>query len=102
MHRITFNVDRLGFLNKDFTLDEQKEYWSYHTPFVGRVKNSEGLVLFETEPVECVRVYNEGTRQPTKEYRESEHTMTEGLRQQCLTFLKDNYPDYKDINAYWD
>jgi hypothetical protein len=32
----------------------------------------------------------------TKEYSDS------NLESQCINFLKTNYPDYEDLNAYWD
>lgn len=50
--RINHKVDRLSFLNNDYS-QKDGEYVGYKSPFVGRVTDADGVVLFETEHVFC-------------------------------------------------
>ncbi len=64
---------------------EVKDQLSY------KVVDSEGeVVLFETNHV----VRGEDTREYYKQ--------TDLLREEAVMFLKDKYPNYEDINSYWD
>ena len=103
LHRINYQVDRLGFLQGDYSTDSTGEYNSYKTPFVGRVIDHDGTVLFETEYFPCTVEYNEDRgRGYTKAYSHKSDEIQKKLINKCLHFLTQNYPNYKNINAYWD
>lgn len=67
---------------------EAYEVWS-KSDFIGRVMDGE-TVIFETEVVKC-----------SGDYWEDDKTKTE-LRKVLVSYMKEHYPDYEDINAYWD
>lgn len=98
---INFKVDRLGFLNGDYSMFGGK-YTSENTPFVGRVTNFKGDILFETQHMQCYVEYNPDGKGYTYEYRINSSEIMDELRRECIHFLKDNFPRYEEINVYWD
>lgn len=56
-------------------------------PRIGRVKDADSRVLFETEPL----------ARSAKSWEDSDK-----LNAQCVAWLEANYPDYKNPLAYWD
>lgn len=64
------------------------EVWS-KSDFIGRIKDRE-TVIFETEIAKNIG-----------DYWEDDKTKTE-LRKELAAYMEQHYPDYKDINAYWD
>lgn len=55
----------------------------------GTVRDGE-TIIFQTERV------------PATEDLSEEDKIIQNLRQIVESYMKENYPDYKDINAYWD
>ena len=102
--RIHFGVNRLLFHEGDYSFDENGEYKAYKSPFVGRVVDFDGKVLFETEHFKCDVEYvkNGFGRGYSEEYKSASNKIESELRIQCLQFLTINYPNYQDVNAYWD
>lgn len=100
--RITFRVDRVGFLNGDYSIVDG-QYTSKNTPFCGVVLDYDDTVLFKTEEVKIFEEYNEpGFKGGYTERYKTQLNITENeLREKCISFLKDNYPDYEDIFSYW-
>lgn len=102
--RIDFRVDRLAFLEGNYSLADG-EYVGYKTPYVGRVIDFDGKVLFETEHIECDVEYvdsKKGGKYYSDDYKEKSFIIEESLRAKCLKFLSEEYPNYNDFNAYWD
>lgn len=100
---ISFRVDRLAFLENDYTYIDG-ECVGRKTPYVGRVTDVNGNVLFETEHIQCDEEFVDykGNKAYSERYKTKlEITETE-LKDSCLNFLKEKYPDYLDLNAYWD
>ena len=80
--RFSLHVGHIGDPNMEY------EKWKA-TDIQGTVKDCE-IVIFQTEGVK-----------PTGDYSEDDK-IENNLRQILETYMKENYPDYKDINAYWD
>jgi len=100
--RISYSVDRLGFLNGNYRA-VNGQYESYSTPLAGRVTDFDGKVLFENYAVECAVEYNEPNNKGgyTQSYKQKSQAIENDLKQQCLTYLQQNYPDFENVNAYW-
>lgn len=101
--RIHFRIDRLGFIEGNYER-ENGVYVSQNTPFVGRVTDYDESILFETEQIKCdvEFVDYEGRQVYSEEYKEKSREAENKLKTSCLEYLKKNYPEYEDINAYWD
>lgn len=80
--RFSFNVGHIG--DSKLGYDEWRA-----TDIQGTIKDGEN-VIFQTD---CVT--------PTGDYVEDDK-IEDNLRQILESYMKENYPDYKDINAYWD
>lgn len=80
--RFSIRVDHIGGPDMEY------EKWRA-TDIQGTVNDCEN-VIFQTE---CVK--------PTGDYAEDDK-INNNLTQILETYMKENYPDYKDINAYWD
>lgn len=102
-NRIGLRVDRLAFLEDDYT-QVDGNYKGYKTPYVGRVTDFDGKILFETEHIKCDVEYVEYNERQvySDDYKEKSNKAERELKEKCLNFLAENYPDYEDINAYWD
>lgn len=100
--KIHFNVDRVGFLNNDFS-KSCEGYNAEKTPFVGRVFDFDNKILFETDTIICEVEFNEPNKKGgyTEKYKLEREEVEKKLRQECFDFLNKNYPAYEDINAYW-
>jgi hypothetical protein len=100
--RITYKVNRLGFLNNDYS-QVDGDYVANKTPFVGRVVDFDDTVLFETQHMECdiEYVHEEKRRYYSEEYKEKSDEIEKYLNMQCLDFLIKNFKDYKNVLAYW-
>lgn len=90
--------DRDAFINFDtrfsvsvsHTAAPGTEYKEWvKSDYQGTVKDGE-TIIFATE---CVA--------PSDDY-EKDEKIQNSLFEQLEKFMQDNYPDYKDINAYWD
>lgn len=84
INNIGYVVDHIGFINGNYDRDE-KGYVSEKTPFVGMVKDASENVLFIT---------SEKLMKTTE--------LEAMLKNLCLEFLADNYPDYENPFKYWD
>ena len=100
--RIHLKVDRLGFINGDYS-HENGKYKSKDTPFCGVVVDFDGTILFKTEEVEMIEEFNQPENKGgySDEYRELLFKTERELKDKCLAFLKENYPDYENVLAYW-
>lgn len=67
---------------------EDYEIWS-KSDFQGKIKDGE-TVIFETKYMNC-----------SGDYLEDDKVKSE-LRKELISYMSENYPDYDDINAYWD
>lgn len=74
----------------EHTADDKEDYevWS-KSDFIGRVKDGE-IVIFETDTVKCCG-----------DHLEDDKTKTE-LKEKLVTYMREHYPNYEDINAYWE
>ncbi|MEK6828574.1 MAG: hypothetical protein AABY15_00410 [Nanoarchaeota archaeon] len=100
--KIHYRVDRLGFLQGDYS-QVNGVYNAKNTPFCGHVTDFDGTILFKTHEIDIVEQFKEpnGRGGYTDRYR-TKLTITENeLRDKCLEFLKENYPDYENVLAYW-
>ncbi len=97
-------VDRIGFHNDDYSLDENNEYKSDSTPLCGIVKDFDGTVLFKTKEYDLVISYNDENNQGgyTEKYNDKYEEIKLNLNKECESYLKNNYPDYDSHTAYWD
>jgi len=103
--RVNYRVDRVGFHNGNYETDEEYNYISKSTPFCGMVKDFDGTVLFKTDEIECEESFNykDGKKHGyTEEYKEILSEVEDRLDAECKAYLEENYPDYKDVNAYWN
>lgn len=101
-NRISFRVDRLGFINGDYSLLDG-QYVSKNTPFCGVVRDHDDTILFKTEEIEIFEQYNEPNYRGgyTERYKTQLRITENELTEKCLAFLKENYPDYENVLAYW-
>jgi len=103
--KITSRVDRIGFINGDYSHDKETgRYASKSTPFCGVVKDYDETILFKTEEVELKEEFNEPNNKGgyTDEFREKLFAVEADLKSQVDKFLRENYPDHKDPSAYWN
>lgn len=82
--------DRDSFINFRTRYNWQGNYDSEDTISYFVKDNGTGEILFETE------VMSQDVSQP--DYFKKQ----EDLQEQCKEFLKENYTDHENINAYWD
>ncbi len=102
--RITFRVDRIGFHEGNYDKNDKHEYISKSTPFCGIVKDYDDTILFKTEEIYCEEEYNykDGKKWGYSEkYKEELSEIEDRFDAECKAFLEENYPDYKDVTAYW-
>lgn len=103
--KISFRVDRMGFHEGNYQRDENHEYISISTPFCGIVKDFDNTILFKTEEIFCEEkyYYKDGKKNGySDDYKKELREVETKLEAECLKFLKENYPEYKDVSAYWD
>lgn len=79
--------DRDAFVNFKHRYDVDREYIdtkepNYYPKLYCVKDNATNAILFKTEI--------------TNEYEDTK------LKQECIEYLNTNYPNYKDLNAYWD
>lgn len=100
---INFRVDREMFLEGNYDR-EDGDYKGYKSPYVGRVTRYDGKVLFETEKYKCDVTYKKDVQGSgyTEKYKKTSESIIKQLREECLAFLNENYPDYLNIHSYWD
>lgn len=100
--KIHYRVDRLGFLQGDYSA-VNGVYNAKNTPFCGHVTDFDGTILFKTEEVMIVEAFNQPENKGgyTDEYRELLFKTEKELKDKCLEFLKENYPDHENVLAYW-
>ena len=82
--------DRDAFVNFTTRYNWQGNYDNKDTMSYIVKDNATGEVIFETKKI------SRDSNQPN--YFE----MKNELEEQCQQFLKDNFPEHEDINAYWD
>lgn len=84
------NFDTRFHVCVDHVADPSEDYeiWS-KSDFQGKIKDGEAII-FETKTEKC-----------TGDYRADEAIRDE-LRKELISYMEERYPDYEDINAYWD
>lgn len=90
--------DRDAFINFDtrFHLQvghvadpsENYEIWS-KSDFQGEIKDGE-MTIFETKTEKCTGDY------------QSDEIIKDVFRKELISYMEEHYPDYEDIDAYWD
>lgn len=90
--------DRDAFINfetrfhvcVDHIADPSEDYDIWRkSDFQGKVKDGE-TTIFEAKTEKC-----------TGDYR-VDSAIEDVLRKELVSYMEENYPDYEDINAYWD
>jgi len=99
--KITMKVDRLGFINNDYSQEEGSlNYISNKTPFCGVIKDFDGKILFKTDEIRCdIELTKKGFT--TDEYKMESYKIKNKLREECLEWLKIKFPDWEKEEAYW-
>lgn len=84
------NFDTRFHIRVEHIADPKEDYeiWS-KSDFQGQIKDGEA-VIFETECVKCTGNYWD------------DDSIKDELRRELVAYMKEYYPEYKDINAYWD
>lgn len=100
--KIHYRVDRVGFLQGDYS-HINGVYNAKDTPFCGLVTDFDGTILFKTHEIDIVEQFNEPNDKGgyTDRYKSQLTIARNELKDKCLEFLKENYPDYENILAYW-
>jgi hypothetical protein len=80
--RFTFRVDHIAEYTEDYDVWKMSDYQ-------GVVKDGD-KVIYSTDCVPATGDYNKDDK------------IKEKLKKELENFLKENYPDYKNIHAYWD
>ena len=84
------NFEPRFHLRVDHVSDPSEDYeiWS-KSDFQGEIKDGE-MTIFETKTEKC-----------TGDYR-VDGVIKDVLRKELISYMEEHYPDYEDINAYWD
>lgn len=84
------NFDTRFHLSVNHIADRSEDYevWS-KSDFQGKIKDGQAII-FETKPEKCTGDY------------QADKAIEDVLRKELISYMEEHYPDYKDINAYWD
>ena len=84
------NFETRFHLSVGHTADSSGDYDAWRkSDFQGRIKDGE-IVIFETSRM---KTYGD--------YRQDE-AIKNALMEELIEYMKNHYPDYEDVNAYWD
>lgn len=80
--RFHLSVDHVVGYEADYEVRSKSD-------FQGKITDGES-VIFETKPEKCTGDY------------QVDDAIKDALRKELVSYMEEHYPDYEDINAYWD